>query len=178
MSEETGGLEWSESATAFEVRAMIEDWEKEETRGDLLLYAVQAMITEEFLNTISPRSCKLLRQFLIVKDVQIDVRPGYPHYRALLDLLRMNTTLEDPSVSNSNEANNAEADARQSKDATSSRPSDEATKVTAWTSEPNYEMSAMVGPALQSRSHRRSRKSLQRHHPMRKLKSLLQSPVT
>jgi hypothetical protein len=75
---------------------MIEEWKKEKLRGTMLLYAVQAMITEDFLNTMSPRSCKLLRRFLVVHDVPVDVRLAYPHYRAILDLLRMNPTLTDP----------------------------------------------------------------------------------
>jgi hypothetical protein len=104
LYEEADRSEWRESTTALEVRGMI-DWEMEGTRGELLLYAVQAMITEEFLNTISLHSCRLLRQFLIVKDMQVDVRPAYPHYRALLDLLRINRTLHYPSISYSSEAN-------------------------------------------------------------------------
>jgi hypothetical protein len=66
MSDITGRSDWSESAIAAEVRAMIEDWKKEKLRGTMLRYAVQTMIIEDFLNTMSPRSCKLLRRFLIV----------------------------------------------------------------------------------------------------------------
>jgi hypothetical protein len=77
MSESTGGSEWSESATALEVRGMIEDWEKEGTRGTSLLYALQAMITEEFFGTISPRLCRLLRQFLARMCRLMSGRPAH-----------------------------------------------------------------------------------------------------
>jgi hypothetical protein len=90
MCNTTGGSDWSESATAVEVRAMIEEWKKEKLRGAMLLYAVQAMITEDFLNTMSPRSCKILRRFLVVQDVHVNVRLAYPQYPAILDLLRIN----------------------------------------------------------------------------------------
>jgi hypothetical protein len=100
------------------------------------------MITEEFLNTISPRLCRLLRQLLVVKDVPIDVRPAYPHYRALLNLLRMITTLEDPS--DATDADTAGAEATQKKDTTSVGPSDMAAQDKAWTREPKYEVSTTV----------------------------------
>jgi hypothetical protein len=73
MSEVTGGTEWSESATALEVRGMIDEWEKEQTHGTSVLYAVKEMITEEFLNSMSPRSCTLLCRFLVVNDMPIDI---------------------------------------------------------------------------------------------------------
>jgi hypothetical protein len=100
------------------------------------------MITEEFLNTISPRLCRLLRQLLVVKDVPIDVRPAYPHYRALLNLLRMITTLKDPS--DATDADTAGAEATQKKDTTSVGPSDMAAQDKAWTREPKYELTTTV----------------------------------
>jgi hypothetical protein len=77
---------------------MVDEWTQEGKRGTLLMYAVQEMITEDFLNTMSPRSCKLLRRFLVLQDVAIDVRLGYPHYRALQDLIKTNHTLVTPSA--------------------------------------------------------------------------------
>jgi hypothetical protein len=41
------------------VRSMIDEWAKEQTHGKSLLYAIQAMITEEFLKLMSPGSCRL-----------------------------------------------------------------------------------------------------------------------
>jgi hypothetical protein len=90
---ETGSIEWSESGSAAEIQGMIEEWKAEGKRGITLLIAVQEMISEAFLNTLSPRSCNNLRRFLIQYDVPVDMRVDYPNYRATLDLVRRNPTL-------------------------------------------------------------------------------------
>jgi hypothetical protein len=89
----TGTIEWSESGSAAEIQGMIEDWKAEGKRGATLLIAVQEMISEEFITTLSPRSCNNLCRFLTQYDVPVDTRVGYPNYRAPLDLIRKNPTL-------------------------------------------------------------------------------------
>jgi hypothetical protein len=83
------------------------------------------MITEEFLNSMSPRPCRLFRRFIVVNDVPIDIRPAYPLYHALLNLLRMNKTLENHSISAN--ANNDGESATQNIGGTSARSSNMAT---------------------------------------------------
>jgi hypothetical protein len=89
----TGSIEWSESGSAAEIQGMIEGWKAEGKRGATLLIAVQEIISEEFLTTLSPRSCNNLSRFLTQYDVPVDARVGYPNYRAILDLIRRNPTL-------------------------------------------------------------------------------------
>jgi hypothetical protein len=120
----------------------------------MLLCAVQATITKYFLNTMSPRSCKILRRFLVIQDVPVDVRLAYPHYRAILDLLRMNPTLTDPGPGR--EAVTAEAASSGQVSADASRgtgPEHSAEPVgsqkmdsedTSWNKRPAQEVSAAV----------------------------------
>jgi hypothetical protein len=89
----TGSIEWSESGSAAEIHGMIEEWNTEGKRGITLFISVQEMISEEFLNTLSPISCNNLRMFLAQYDVPVDMRFRNPNYRAILDLVRGNPTL-------------------------------------------------------------------------------------
>jgi hypothetical protein len=57
------------------------------------------MISEEFLNILSPRSCNNLRRLLTQYDVPVDMRVGYPKYRAILDLVRGNPTQAGTPIS-------------------------------------------------------------------------------
>jgi hypothetical protein len=68
----TDSVDWNESGSATEIQRMIEEWQAEGKKGPTLLVIVREMITKPFLDTLSPRSCKLLRRFLIMNDVLID----------------------------------------------------------------------------------------------------------
>jgi hypothetical protein len=81
----TGSIEWSESGSAAEIQGMIEDWKGEGKRGAALLIAAQEMISKEFLTTLSPRSCIILRRFLTVDSICLGDRRGCDECEELLE---------------------------------------------------------------------------------------------
>jgi hypothetical protein len=77
---------------------MIVDWKAGGKRGATLLISLQEMVSKAFLDTLSPRSCKILRRFLVQYHVPIDTGVGYPNYLAIQDLIMKNPTLLSTAV--------------------------------------------------------------------------------